>query len=163
MITLIVLVGSAVSHIKHIINVAEIRKTALEPVAFTNEDLCSSNLGDRETAEKLSESIISAHICGDGAAQSKSVARHKPESPDKSNKDSTNHQEEIRTRYFTKDICTFAGGFNNLWIIPTLQAILKLTVIRDKLPQQTPKALIEHANTPKFASLFLKALKNPGR
>lgn len=163
MITLIVLVDSAVSHIKHIINVVEIRKTAMEPVAFTNKDVCSSNLRNRETAEKLWESPVSAHICGDGAAQSESVARHKPESPANSNKDSTDHREEMRTRYFTKDICTFAGGFNNLWIIPTLQAVLKLTVIQDKLPQQIPTALIEHSHTPKFARLFLKALKNPGR
>lgn len=69
----------------------------------------------------------------------------------------------MRKRYFTKVICTFASGFNNLWIIPTLQAIVKLTVIQDNLQQQTPPALIKHSNTPKFASLFLKALKNPGK
>lgn len=157
MITLIVLVASAVSHIKHIINVVGIRKTATGPVASTKKDLCSSNLSNR-LSEKLSESTVPAHNCGDGAAQSKSVARHKPESPANSNKDS-----EMRTRYFTKDICTFAGRFNNMWIIPTLQAILKMTVIQDKLQQQTPTALTKHSNTPKFASLFLKALRNPGK
>lgn len=157
MITLIVLAASAVSPIKHIMNVVGIRKTATEVVASTKKDLC------RETSEKLSESTVPAHNCGDSAAQSKSVERHKPESPANSNKDSTSHREEMRTRYFTKDICTFAGGFNNLWIIPTLQAILKLTVIQDKLQQQAPAALIKHSNTPKFASLFLKALKNPGK
>lgn len=162
MITLIVLAASAVSHIKHIINVVGIRKTATAPVVSTKKDLCSSNLSGR-TSENLSESIVPAHNCGDGAAQSKSVARHIPESPANSNKDSMSHWEEMRTRYFTKDICTFAGGFNNLWIIPTLQAILQLTVIKDKLQQQTPTVIRKYSNMPKFASLFLKALKNPGK
>lgn len=162
LIVLIVLIASAISHIKHIIIVVGIRKAVTEPVASAEADLCSSNLSGRTSAE-LSQSTVPAHNCGDGAAPSKLVAHHKPESPAISTKDSTSQWEEMRRRYFTKVICTFASGFNNLWIIPTLQAILKLTVIQDKLQQQTPPALIKHSNTPKFASLFLKALKNPGK
>lgn len=137
MITLIVLITSAISHIKHIIIVVGIRKAVTEPVASAEADLCSSNLSGRTSAE-LSQSTVPAHNCGDGVAPSKLVAHHNPESPAISTKDSTSQREEMRRRYFTKVICTFASGFNNLWIIPTLQAILKLTVIQDKLPQQTP-------------------------
>lgn len=163
MITLIVLiVASAISRIKHIIIVVGITKAVTEPVASAEADLCSSNLSGRTSAE-LSQSTVPAHNCGDGAAPRKWEAHHKPESPAISTKDSTSQREEMRKRYFTKVICTFASGFNNLWIIPTPQAILKLTMIQDKLQQQTPPALIQHSNTPKFASLFLKALKNPGK
>lgn len=69
--------------------------------------------------EKLSESSVPAHNCGDSAARRKSVAPRTPQSPANSNKGSTSHQEQMQTHYFTKDICTFAGGLNNLWIIPT--------------------------------------------
>lgn len=161
MLTVIVLVDFSVKKIKEW--VVSLKETATEPVGSSNEAMSDLNLSCR-MSENESECTVSACTsCGDSAAQRKSVAHHPPESPANSKNDSTGHREKMLAHYFTKDICTFAGGHNNLWIGPTLQATLHLRVIQDKLQQQTPKDLIKRSNMPKFAKFFLTALKNPGK
>lgn len=152
MLTLTVLVPSVVNHIKHIINGDVLTRTATEP----EKDLCNSKCSRR--SKKQSESAVSACNCSDR----ESVVHPKAGSPPSFSKRSASHQEEMWTHY-CGHICTFASGLNNLWITPTLQATLNLIVVQDKLQQQTPTALIKHSKTPKFAHLFLTALKNPGK
>lgn len=156
MLTLTVLVPSVVSHIKHIINKAVLIRTATEPVGSTERGLCNSNCS--RTSKKQSESAVSACNCSDR----ESVVHPKAGSSASVSKRSMSHEEEMWTHY-CGHICTFASGVNNLWITPTLQATLNLIVIQDKLQQQTPTALIKQSKTPKFAHLFLTALKNPGK
>lgn len=161
MLTVAVLVDFSVKKIKQW--VVGLKETAPEPVGSSNEAVSDLNLSCRMSVNE-SECTVSAYTnCGDSAAQRKSVAHHPPQSPANSMNDSTGHQEKMLTHYFTKDICTFAGGHNNLWIGPTLQATLHLSVIRDKLQQQTPKDLMKRSKMPTFAKLFLTALKNPGK
>lgn len=163
MLNLTVLVASVVDHIKHkehIVDWVGLTKTSTEPAGSNKKDVCNLNLRCR-MSEKQSESAVSAYNYGDSATQSESMAHHKTESP-ASLKHSRRHQEKMWT-YYCGHICTFASGFNNLWMTPTLQATLNLTVIQDKLRKQTQMALIKKSNTPKFAHLFLTALKNPGK
>lgn len=155
MLTLTVLIPSVVNHIKHLIN-GVLTRTATEPVGSTERDLCNSSYS--RMSKKQSESAGSACSCSDR----ESVVHPKAGSPVSFSKRSTSHQEKM-WRHYCGHVCTFANGFNNLWITPTLQATLNLTVIQEKLKQQTPMALIQHSKTPKFANLFLTALKNPGK
>lgn len=154
MLTLTVLVPSVVAHVKHIINGDVLTRTATEPVGSTEEGLCNSNCS--RMSKKQSESAVSACNC----SNRESVVHPKAGSPASFTKGSTSHQ---MWTHYCGHICTFASGLNNLWITPTLQATLNLTLIQDKLQQQTPMALIKHSKTPKFAQLYLTALKNPGK
>lgn len=61
-----------------------------------------------------------------------------------------------------KSICRFPNAFNNCWMNATLQAALNLNTVKAKLTHQPPEALTKLSATPRFAGLFLKALKNPG-
>lgn len=45
----------------------------------------------------------------------------------------------------------------------TLQAVLNLTAILEKLPHQPSESLVQLLMAPTFARLFLTALKNPGK
>lgn len=62
-----------------------------------------------------------------------------------------------------RQICTFPNRLHNSWMNATLQAMLNLTVVQDKLRHQPIAPLTQLSVMPSFARLFLRALKNPGK
>lgn len=62
-----------------------------------------------------------------------------------------------------KQICTFPNRLQNSWMNATLQAMLNLTVVREKLRNQPIAPLTQLSVMPSFSRLFLRALKTPGK
>lgn len=63
----------------------------------------------------------------------------------------------------TSSVCRFSNSFNNCWMNASLQAVLNLGVVREKLADLPAEPLTRLSATPAFAELFLTALKHPGR
>lgn len=62
-----------------------------------------------------------------------------------------------------RQICTFPNRLQNSWMNATLQAMLNLTVVREKLRNQPIAPLTQLSIMPSFSRLFLRALKTPGK
>ncbi|XP_074507377.1 uncharacterized protein LOC141777224 [Sebastes fasciatus] len=63
----------------------------------------------------------------------------------------------------SNEICRFPNRFNNSWMNATLQAVLNLKVVREKLMKQQTEYLTQLSTSTAFVRLFLEALHNPGR
>ena len=63
----------------------------------------------------------------------------------------------------TKAICRFANSESNCWLNATLQSILHLQVVQDKLKQLTPTSMVQMSSMPvNLAALIQEFFQNPG-
>lgn len=69
---------------------------------------------------------------------------------------SANYERRIRGQ-----ICTFPNRLHNSWMNATLQAVLNLRVVGEKLRPQPVAPLAQLSVMPSFSRLFMRALKEP--